>query len=201
MEYFNLHSDYINLSAVATLEEINENSDKPWDYKSLSKNPNVTIKFILEHKNEKWDYAWLTNNNNISIKDILDNPELPWYYKSRCFSGKIDDVLEWPQYPWNFETLSRFIKFKDIIKHPELPWDYKEVRYNYTVNLIDMLQHPEIQWDCSVLGTYKLRELREIVIKINKLISTIVYCDDIKYTIFKYLGLGKNNSILYTRIL
>lgn len=38
------------------------NSDKPWDYKGLSENPNITWEYIESNPDKPWNYANLSEN-------------------------------------------------------------------------------------------------------------------------------------------
>ncbi len=59
-----------------------------WVLRTISANPNLTIKFLLYHLNDtsntydsQWYWSEISRNPGIKIKDIGDNPKLPWIMK------------------------------------------------------------------------------------------------------------------------
>ena len=41
---------------------INDNPDKPWNWKYISSNPNLTMKFILDNPDKPWDWFLISSN-------------------------------------------------------------------------------------------------------------------------------------------
>ena len=52
--------------------------DKPWNWTSVSQNPNVTMKIVLANLDKLWDWYKLSCNQSITMKDIVSHPEIPW---------------------------------------------------------------------------------------------------------------------------
>ena len=72
--------------------EIIEKYNNQWNYKYLSKNPNITEEYILKHPDKNWDIEYLIKNNKIDIKKIFNfksaninciklHPNGDWDYK------------------------------------------------------------------------------------------------------------------------
>ena len=41
---------------------IQENPDKPWDWRAISMNPNITMDIIRENLDRPWDWYWISHN-------------------------------------------------------------------------------------------------------------------------------------------
>ena len=66
---------------------IQENPGKPWNWRSISSNPNITWDIIKENPDKPWDYCGLSKNPNITMDIIKDNPGKPWDWE-RISSNK-----------------------------------------------------------------------------------------------------------------
>ena len=104
------------------MDFINDNPDKPWNWDSISSNPNITMKFINDNPNKPWDWKFISRNPNIRMRDILDNPNKPWnwYCISRNPNITMDFINTNPDKPWDWYeiSLNEFTKDKNefIIK-------------------------------------------------------------------------------------
>jgi hypothetical protein len=45
---------------------VEANPDKPWDYHSLSLNPNITWDIVETNQEKPWDYEYISINPNIT---------------------------------------------------------------------------------------------------------------------------------------
>ena len=54
---------------------IEENDDKPWDWNSLSKNPNITLDSVLSHPDKPWNWVLLSLNPNITFDIVHCHPD------------------------------------------------------------------------------------------------------------------------------
>jgi hypothetical protein len=63
-----------------TVEYIEENINKNWDWNSISNNRNFTLYDIIYGivSNFKWNYRYLSNNPNLTYDFIYENREKPW---------------------------------------------------------------------------------------------------------------------------
>ena len=88
---------------------IEDNLDKPWSWRWLSQNPNITFDIVLAHPNKSWDWNGLSRNPNITFDIVLAHPEQPWdwYWLSLNPNITFDIVQSHPNKPWNWRNLSR----------------------------------------------------------------------------------------------
>ena len=60
---------------------MNPKDSKPWYYRALSINPNITWEIVEANQDKDWDYDGLSFNPNITWEIIQANQDKPWYYK------------------------------------------------------------------------------------------------------------------------
>ena len=58
----------LSQSREITLEIIESNPDKPWDYFYLSRNPNLTLDYVLQHPHLPWNWICLSANKNVTME-------------------------------------------------------------------------------------------------------------------------------------
>ena len=115
---------------------IENNIDKPWDWKWLSQNPNITFDIILAHPDKSWNWYWLSLNPNITFDIVLAHPDKPWKWGWDGLSCNpniaFDNVLAHSDKPWNWSWLSSNpnLTFDIVLVHPNKPWDWRELSYN-----------------------------------------------------------------------
>ena len=68
---------------------LKEFPDKPWSWRRLSANPNITFQNVLYHPDKPWDWQYLSSNPSITFQNVLDNPEKPWDWE-RLSSNKFN---------------------------------------------------------------------------------------------------------------
>ena len=49
-----------------------KHSDKPWDWKWLSGNSNITIDFVEANSDKPWDWTWLSRNKFTKEKELFE---------------------------------------------------------------------------------------------------------------------------------
>ena len=57
---------------------IKTNPDKPWDFWSLSRNPNITWDIVKANPDKPWDFWSLSGNPNITCDIVKANPDDRW---------------------------------------------------------------------------------------------------------------------------
>jgi hypothetical protein len=62
------------------VEIVQANPEKPWNYESLSENPNITWEIVDANPQIPWDFHLLSMNPNISFDVVEQNPQIPWSY-------------------------------------------------------------------------------------------------------------------------
>jgi hypothetical protein len=63
-----------------TMEFINANPDKPWDWIGISSNPNLAMEFIA-NPDKPWSWWHISCNPNIKLQDIFANSDKPWNWE------------------------------------------------------------------------------------------------------------------------
>ena len=57
---------------------ISRNMDKPWDWFSLSRNPNVTWDIVEANLDKPWNWDWLSEILQVTWEIVEANPDKPW---------------------------------------------------------------------------------------------------------------------------
>jgi hypothetical protein len=118
---------------------ISQNPDKPWDYRGLSENSNITMRDVLTNP-IPCDYHGLSENSNITMRDVLTNP-IPWDY--RCLSENSN------------------ITMRDVLTNP-IPWDYFNKSEAVLANIENRIQHRK---DCyAILNDYMISDISHLVV-------------------------------------
>ena len=91
---------------------IKDHPDKPWNWKSLSSNLNITWEIIQQNPDKPWDWMWLSNNPNITWEIIQSNPDKPWDWRYiSC-----NDMWLWKK-QWITKIRLKHIKASQIQRH------------------------------------------------------------------------------------
>ncbi len=77
-DYFSLQ--IFELSETADWYTIYSHLDWPWDWISISENPNITWTIIQQYPELPWDWSMISKNPNIDLSIILENKKAPWDY-------------------------------------------------------------------------------------------------------------------------
>ena len=93
---------------------IKEHPDKPWNWKSMSGNPNITWEIIQQNPDKEWDWRDISSNENITWEFIQQNPDKPWCWRTLSENQNITwDIVETnPDKPWDWSSLSENILIK-----------------------------------------------------------------------------------------
>jgi hypothetical protein len=57
---------------------VEANPQIPWNWATLSKNPNITIEIIKKYPNKRWDWFNISMNPAITFDMILEDIYMPW---------------------------------------------------------------------------------------------------------------------------
>ncbi len=52
------------------MEIIKKYLDKPWDWESISSNPNINIEIIEKYPDKPWDWEWISRNEFLYNKIV-----------------------------------------------------------------------------------------------------------------------------------
>ena len=88
----------------------------PWDYTTLSRNPNLTVQFVKDNPQADWNWHCISWNIAISLNDIKNNPTLPWTYDAISYNPNLtmQFIKDNPQENWDWS----FISSNEFKKHP-----------------------------------------------------------------------------------
>ena len=82
--------------------------DKPWDWRYLSSNPNITMDIVMANPDKPWNWYRLSIYSNLSMDFVMANPSKPW--------------------DWLYLSLNHFIKAREMfelrVKHQKFVQDY-----------------------------------------------------------------------------
>ena len=53
-----------------TMEDIEKYPNKPWNWISISRNPNITMDMIEKYPNKTWEWRFILENSNITMEFI-----------------------------------------------------------------------------------------------------------------------------------
>lgn len=129
-------------------------------WKSLSKNPNITVTFVEEHFDENWDWKFLSKNMKDITKVVTKHPTWPWNYVFLSMNKSLtaEFVEKHFDKEWNWDNLSHNenVVKTGLEKHiDEWPWTWKNVSQLAAIispNLI--LQHKTKPWDWRQIAYY-----------------------------------------------
>ena len=102
------------------MKMIQDNLDKPWDWSSISMNPNITFDITKANSDYPWDWNYIISNPNITIDIIEAHPDkgLNWCamlrnpnFTMKMILANLDkdddwDFGEYPDKPWNWKEIS-----------------------------------------------------------------------------------------------
>ena len=55
------------------MQMINDNPDEPWDWESISCNPNITEQVICDNPTKPWNWEHISKNPNLMFPMIIEN--------------------------------------------------------------------------------------------------------------------------------
>ncbi len=124
---------------------VKDNLDKPWGWRLLSQNPQVTLDFIKEmlitpadiyvdSKKVTWDQIKANPTKDWNWRELSKNVHLTWdFIESTLFLPNGEET------PWNWEA---------ILKHPNITWDIITTKINTKYwYWSSILENPNITWE------------------------------------------------------
>ena len=84
--------------------------DKPWSFRDLSSNPNITLALIEKYPDKDWYWgcSGISYNRNITLEWIEKYPNKPWDLNSISINPSITlEIIEYFKNKIDFEGLSR----------------------------------------------------------------------------------------------
>jgi hypothetical protein len=116
---------------------------KPWDRRSISRNPNTTLRIIIDHPNFPWGYDDLSYNPNITIDIIKSNldKDWNWFVLSKHKNITYEDVFldeVTKRFPW---------KEFGLMQNPNIPVDHLISIISNVNHRISLSKHPALTMD------------------------------------------------------
>lgn len=133
METSKFHWPSLSANKFVTMEDIKFYHSIPWDYKGVSKNPNLTIYYAnLYHRQGKnLDWKAISQHPNITMEDIINHPHLKWNPKFVALNPNIttEFITRHTHWNWDFTRLSQNpgLKLRFVFKNRHHPWCWKSL--------------------------------------------------------------------------
>lgn len=141
--YWHVENQFDDLcgSPNLNLELVLAYPEKPWNFRRLTRNPEVTMAWILQH----------------FPGNLMNGMSSTRYFDMRYLSETLplEYILEHSDLSWCWEAVCRFrpVKASFILDHPEIPWHYRSLNENKHFCVAHALTHkePVWKWDLKVL--------------------------------------------------
>ena len=105
MNTINLYNIFLNEWSEKWFQFIVDNSDKPWNYSSLSLNPNITWDIVKNNSDKPWDYDILSFNEMDKPREYFIRKKFQeWFQKSKLKEELIANL--W--HPKNYEKFKYY---------------------------------------------------------------------------------------------
>jgi len=108
---------YISFNPNITMEIIEKNPGKPWNWYRISKNPNITMGIIEKYPEREWNWEYISSNPNITIEIIekYSDKSWNWYYISENPNITMEFIEKYSDKSWNWYYISKnpFRKIKN----------------------------------------------------------------------------------------
>ena len=89
MEIQLLEQQAKNIVFIHLMNLIEKYPDKPWDWRVISSNPNLTIEMIEKYPDKPWNWKGISHNPNLTIEMIEKYPDKPWDWKGISYNSNI----------------------------------------------------------------------------------------------------------------
>jgi hypothetical protein len=142
------------------LKYILENKHLNWNWKILSKHPELPIEFVIENDSFDWDWEYL-----ILRKDTILKPIKKWQITEKQFkilnenndlNLRFQPIQDNPHLSWNYELIQR--KCKDeitkefIMTNKDKKWNFKELSKRKDIPTDFILNNISLDWDFEELS-------------------------------------------------
>lgn len=89
-----------------TFDDVIQYPDIPWDWKALSKNPNITFDNVIQHLDIPWNWKWLSLNQFQEHKGLFC--KRPWLKIPSTKRKLLDEILDVADLPPMVSNLTVF---------------------------------------------------------------------------------------------
>ena len=144
-----------------------DHPEKPWDWREISRNPNVTWEIVQAYAEEcPWDWFYLTHNPNITWAIVLaTHSEYPWDYSALLNHPELDFefvkanptcVSEWFYISKHKNITWEIVQTNRVWNHPDktkrkVPWSFRGLSQNPNVTMEILRANPKCNWSYSAL--------------------------------------------------
>lgn len=105
-----LNSEFVSENPAITWEIIQNNLEYDWDWKRLSRHPNITWNHIYDNENINmypWNWYYLSMNPNITWNIVQQYIKFPWNIKGLSQNSSITfNVVANNDYDWDYDLIS-----------------------------------------------------------------------------------------------
>lgn len=129
-----------------SLQIIESNPSKPWNYWFLSQNPNITKEFIMKNQNKHLDWNYIAENIKLDYELIkLINTKIQSIIPLCKNSSLNIRHICGNTFNWDYNTLSRYLKLNKWTM--KIFGDYSLISFNKSLypHMIEAL--PSIRWN------------------------------------------------------
>ncbi len=152
METTQFHWPAISSNKFVTMEDIKFYQTIPWDYKGVSKNPNLTIYYVnLYHRQGRnLDWKAISQHPNIKMEDIRANPHLKWNPKFVALNPNIttEFITTNKSWNWDYTQLSKNpgLRLRYVFGNLHLPWCWKSLSSHPRLTPNIIRKNPDLPW-------------------------------------------------------
>ena len=156
------HESSISCNPNITWEDIANNQQQHirWNYSTLTYNPNITVDIIHAHRDKPWDYRFLHLNQNMTLDVILrTRRDIEWNESMLTQDKKItyEDIKKHSSaLKWNYKLLTKNpnITWADITDkdNDDIYWDFFYISKNANITWDIVCRHPERKWRYDILS-------------------------------------------------
>ena len=75
------------------MEIIEKYPDKQWNWKGISRNPNLTMEMIEKNPDKPWDWQLISQNNFKKDKENFIKEKIKQYFKDNIYEQLIQKVF------------------------------------------------------------------------------------------------------------
>ena len=137
--------DRVSENVGIKMEDIANNPQFPWDFGSVTINPNFHLDMVALYPKLDWNWYNISRHPNVSMDDIIAHPEYPWEFRSVVGNPRFDIkmISLFPDFSWDYFTISSNpgVSMEDINNHPEIHWSFIAISSNPNLTMNFLLQH------------------------------------------------------------
>ena len=154
-EYYRTRHMFYTLlnKASVTFDIIKANPDIPWNWYSVSINPNITWDIVEANPDIQWDYGGLSTNYSIPWLIIRENLDMAWDIRKLAKRTDIpwDDIIatiDMPGSIWNWRVISAYpnLTVDIILANINKPWNWEALSNNVAITFSLVLKTLDKPW-------------------------------------------------------